>query len=100
MKYSLKINGCNLVQVESVVDLGVTFNKELSWTNHINITIGIVQAMLTNLWVIQNSTPFHVRMLLAIAYLIPDLLYGCEIYANCDNADFLKFNAEFNNIAR
>ena len=39
-------------------------------------------------------------MLLAKTYLISVLLYGCEIYANCDANDLRKLKVSYNNIAR
>ena len=39
-------------------------------------------------------------MLVAKCYLIPVLLYGCEIYANCDANDLRKLKVAYNNIAR
>jgi len=56
--------------------------------------------MLRLLWSSQYFTPFHVRLLLCKTYLVPTLLYGCEIFANCDQASKHKLNVLFNNIAR
>ena len=39
-------------------------------------------------------------MLIAKTYLIPVLLYGCEIFANCDANDLRKLKFSYNNIAR
>lgn len=39
-------------------------------------------------------------MLIAKAYLMPSLLYGCEVFANCDSASRKKLNTLFNNICR
>lgn len=88
----------NLVQVAT--NLGLTFNSTLTWTNHINATVGKVRGMLRNLWTVRLSTPFHIRMLLAKSYLIPTLLYGCEIFANCDADTSRKLNVAYNDIAR
>ena len=51
-------------------------------------------------WAVKCSTHFQTRMLLAKTYLIPVLLYGCEIYANCDANDLRKLKVAYNNIAR
>ena len=56
--------------------------------------------MLRNLWAVVDSTPFVIRMQLAKTFLIPVLLYGFEIFANCDTDDRLKLNLAYNNIAR
>ena len=53
--------------------------------------------MLRTLWVTQSYTPLKMRMLLAKTYLLPTLLCGCEIYANCDKN---RLNKLYNNITR
>ena len=62
--------------------------------------VGKIYGMLRNLWVVKCSTPFKIRMLLAKTYLIPVLLYGCEIYANCYASDLRKLKIPYNNITR
>lgn len=84
----------------STENLGVVFNETLSWNNHISSVIGKVYGMLRNLWAVQSSTPVHIRMLLAKTYLIPVLMYGCELFANCNSTEFAKLNTAFNSIAR
>lgn len=39
-------------------------------------------------------------LLLAKTFLLPTLLYGCELYANCDSLCRGKLNILYNNIAR
>ena len=56
--------------------------------------------MLRTLCATQKFTPFKIRMLLAKSFLLPTLLYGCELYANCDSSDKSKLNKIFNNITR
>lgn len=99
-EFYIKINNSDIVCVQTSRNLGLIFNSRLTWTNHINGTVGKVYGMLRNLWAVRISTPFQIRMLLAKSYLIPTLLYGCEVFANCDTADSRKLNVAFNNIAR
>lgn len=96
----LLINKNKIEFVNTSLNLGITFNSELSWSNHISITTGKVHGMLRNLWSVQASTPFSIRMLLAKTYIIPVLLYGCEIFANCDATDLNRLEVTYNNIAR
>ena len=56
--------------------------------------------MLRNLWLTQCFTPYSIRMLLAKTYLIPTLLYGCEIFIKTDFHTFSKLERLYNNIAR
>ena len=32
--------------------------------------------------------------------MLPTFIYGCEIFANCDNSDKYKLNLLYNNITR
>ena len=80
--------------------LGITFNSQLSWTNHINTICGKTYAMLRNLYGIQYFTPFNVRMLLAKTYQIPTLLYGYELFVGLNSVSRNKLNVTYNNIAR
>lgn len=86
--------------VSTAKNLGVVLNKHLNWKDHINITAGKVCGMLRNLWITRWFIPLNIRMLLAKTYLIPTLLYGCELFANNDSSLQRKLNVTFNNIAR
>ena len=86
--------------VSRVRNLGLYFNNNLTWVDHINIRIGQVYNMLRNLWQTQSFTPCNIRLQLAKAYLIPTLLYGCELFVNPDQATFQRLQKLFNNIAR
>lgn len=94
------LNGTVIPFVDSARNLGVTFNRTLTWNNHIYCTIGKVYGMLRSLWTTQYFTPVKTRLLLAKSYLLPTLLYGCELYANCDSTCNKKLNILYNNIAR
>ena len=96
----LQLNGEDLEFVSKARNLGITFNETLSWNDHIRSSIGKVYGMLRCLWHTKHCTPSHIRMLLAKAYLMPTLLYGCEIYAGCDSIHAAKLNVLFNNITR
>ena len=97
---TITLNNTVIEIVDKVKNLGIIFNNKFTWNDHINTTIGRVYSMLRALWVTQNFTPQNIRMLLAKTYLLPTLLYGCEIFANCDSATNIKLNKLYNNIAR
>lgn len=86
--------------MDTAKNLGIVFNKVLTWDNHINIVVGKLYGMLRALWCSQYFTPHHIRLLLVKTYLMPSLLYGCEIFANCGSACKHKLNVLFNNITR
>ena len=92
----LSIKRNKIDYVESATNLGIVFNDRFSWSSHTSVIVG----MLRNLWTVIDSTPFAIRKQLDKTYLIPVLLYGCEIFANCDSHDNRKLNLAYNNVAR
>jgi len=94
------INESIVEYVNKAKNLGFIFNNSLSWNDHINCAAGKVNGMLRCLWPTQYFTPIKIRLLIAKSYLIPILLYGCEVIANADSAHAQKLNVAYNNIAR
>ncbi|XP_075162815.1 uncharacterized protein LOC142235445 [Haematobia irritans] len=94
----LYIDNTLIDYTSSTMNLGICFNEKLTWSNHIAKVSGKVHAMLRNLWAVQQPTPLDIRMLLAKTYLIPTLLYGSEIFHNCDIIDLQRLKITFNNI--
>lgn len=97
---NIHLNNQQINTVDHVKNLGIMFNTTLTWTNHINYACGRTYSMLRTLWKTQHCTPVKIRMLLAKTYLLPTLLYGCELFASCDSISSSKLNVLFNNIAR
>lgn len=98
--FDITINGQVIQVVSSVKNLGVLFNESLTWNNHINSIVGSTYNKLRTLWTSQSFTPLKIRQLLAKTYLMPSLLYGCEVFSNCDSTSRRKLNTVFNNICR
>ena len=96
----ISLNQNEIAYVETAKNLGVTFNNNLTWNNHILSTIAKVYGMIRVLRVTQQFTPVKIRLLLAKTYLIPKLLYGCEIFSNCSEEYKRKLNVTYNEIAR
>lgn len=94
------INGQVIPFVDTAKNLGIVFNSTLTWSNHINSICGRTWSMIRNLWQTQHCTPIKTRILLAKAYLMPTLLYGCELFAGCDAKGIKMLNSTFNNILR
>lgn len=86
--------------VSSAKNLGVIFNKTLTWSDHVNYACGRTFFMLRTLWHTRDYTPIGIRSLIAKTYLIPVLLYGCELFASCDYSSQRKLNVTFNSIIR
>ena len=94
------LNNQQIEIVKSAKNLGIIINNKLTWTNHVNMTCGRVSSMLRSLFPLQHSTPVKIRELVAKAYIMPVLTYGCELFANSDAQSKRKLNVAFNNIIR
>lgn len=86
--------------VPTARNLGLVFNETLTWTDHVNATIGKVYAAIRVLWATQHFLSIKTKTLLAKSLLLPILLYGCEVYCNTDCNTKRKLNVIFNNITR
>ena len=84
------IRGNKIDFVESASNLGV----------HITVIVEKVYGILRNLWDVIDTTPFTIHMQLARTFLVPVLLHGSEIFANCDTDDRRKVNLAYIIIAR
>ena len=71
---SIQINGSNIGFVGTAKILGVTLNRVLNWSDLIKINYGKTIAVLRKLWMSQYFTATNIRMLLAKAYLLPNLM--------------------------
>jgi len=96
----LYINDVEIELVHKAKNLGIVFNNKLSFSDHVNLTVAKTYGMLRSLWATQHFTPQRIRLLLAKTYLLPKLLYGCELFANLDSVCFRKIRVLCNNIAR
>lgn len=97
---SIFLNSDEIKYVETAKNLGVTFNRNLTWDNHINLAVGKTYGILRTLWATHSFTPIKTRCLLAKALAVPTLSYGCEIFYNCSYASKRKLNIAFNSIVR
>lgn len=100
LNFDILLNNQKIEIVSSSKNLGVVINNTLSWNNHVNSAVGKTYGMLRTLWATQSCTPLNIRVTLAKSYLIPVLLYGCEIFANCDSNSTRKLHVAYNSIIR
>lgn len=94
------MNNVKIELVHVTKNLGIIFNTNLTWDDHIKTLVGQTYIKLRALWSTQFIIPMKTRILIAKTYLIPSLLYGCELFANCDSDSKRKLNVLFNNICR
>ena len=81
-------------------NLGIVFNNSLTWSDHVNTIVGQTYAKLRTLWQTQYFVPRNIEFLLAKTYIMPGLLYGCELFGSSDSVIKRKLNVIFNNIVR
>jgi len=96
----LYIDDIEIELVQKAKNLGIIFNSKLSFDDHINLTVAKTYGMLRSLCVAQHYTPQKTRLLLAKTYLLPKLMYGCELFANLDHVCLRKVRVLCNNITR
>lgn len=94
------LNNAPITYVDTAKNLGMVFNRTLTWNNHINTVVGKTYGILRTMWVTQSYTPIRMRMMLAKTLVIPTLIYGCEIYSNCDSVSKRRLNVAFNSLIR
>lgn len=68
------LDGIGINYVHAAKNLGIIFNQRL--------IIGKLYGMLCKLWTMQHFTPLRIRILMVKIYVMPSLLYGCEIFVN------------------
>lgn len=100
IEHDILINNQKIVIVPTVKNLGLVFNSTLTWTSHVNSLVAQSYLKLRSLWATQSFTPLNVRLLLAKTYIVPGLLYGCELFANCDSTSKHRLDVIYNNVVR
>lgn len=96
----LFVNNQKIKIVKTAKNLGITFNHTLTWSDHILSATGKTYSMIRTLRHTQYFTPINIRLLLAKTYLMPNLLYGCELFANTDSTSLGKLNGAYNAVVR
>lgn len=96
----VKLGESVIEYVRTAKNLGLVFNENLSWNDHIATTVGKVYNGLRLLWCSQRSIPTATKMLLAKSLLLPVLTYCCEVFCNVDYNTKRKLNIIYNNLAR
>lgn len=97
---SIVLNNEEIQVADKAKNLGIVFNSTLTWNDHITTVTGMTFGMLRSLYKTQLYTPQHIRILLAKTYLMPKLLYGCELFGNCDYRSNRRLNVAYNAIVR
>ena len=78
--YLLRSNKRSIEHCQSLKLLGVTFDEQLKWTNHVNNTLKACYGCLKTLKIFKRFAPFKVRKLLAESLLLSKLNYNIVVY--------------------
>ena len=70
----------------------------MEWSHKFTCRADVYQV--TRTLAAQLYIPLRCRILIAKTYLIPCILYECELFGNCDSSSKRKLNVLFSNIAR
>lgn len=97
---NIHISNVSIDIVQQAKNLGIIFNDKLTWRDHIISAVGKTNAALRNVYVGQKFTPLNIRLTLAKTFLVPKLIYGCELFSSCSRDMMGKLNVTYNNIAR
>ena len=97
---SFRLDNVEIDVVSKAKNLGVIFNSNLTWSDHLSHKISVVYSRLRNLWQTQNCSPFRIRMLLSKTFLFPALLYASEVFAGLTSEQKQKLKKLCNNVAR
>lgn len=97
---NIHISNVSIDIVQQAKNLGIIFNNKLTWRDHIISAVGKTNAALRNVYVGQKFTPLNIRLNLAKTFLVPKLIYGCELFSSCSRDMMGKLNVTYNNIVR
>jgi Reverse transcriptase (RNA-dependent DNA polymerase)/Endonuclease-reverse transcriptase len=78
----LTLNGTDITYVDTVKNLGVTFDKHLNWDKQISLVSQKVYGTLNNLNKFRAMTPESIRLKLIKTLVLPHLDYCSFVYCN------------------
>ena len=84
-QFNLQVNsidGKEIEQVSSFKLLGITFNEDMTWNNHVKKISSSSYAALKNLILLKRLLPYHLRKQLAEVLVLSKLDYGNAIINN------------------
>jgi Reverse transcriptase (RNA-dependent DNA polymerase) len=86
--------------VEKTKNLGIIFNQELTWTDHVSKLCRSVFFTLKRLWTFANFTPIQTRHKLVTSLIVPQFLYGDVIFSKASAAIRGRLKVTLNSCAR
>lgn len=78
--YRIMNDGTEIERVGSFKLLGITFNEDLTWNEHVKKTTSSAHQTLRTLALIKRYTPYHLRKQLAEALVLSKIDYGNAVF--------------------
>lgn len=70
--------------IDAARNLGMVVNNRITWVHPINV-VGQTYKKIRCLWSTQYFMPIPIDEMIAKAYLMPSLMYGCKFFDSCDS---------------
>lgn len=96
----IKIHNTTVVVTENITNLGVIFDSQLNFRDHINYTTNRIFGILARLWKFSSFTPRSVRKKLIIALCMPLFNYCSVVIGTLDSYCKRKYDIAFNTCLR
>ena len=85
---------------DRVKNLGVVFNKTLTWDAHVDYLTVCVYGILRRFWLLAYATPINIRRKLVVSLILPYFLY-CDVVLSSMSSEVLgRLNVLFNSCTR
>ena len=97
---SIKINNTELEQCNSYKYLGVIFDKDLNWKNHVNYVCSKISRSIGSLVSLRHRTSISVLREVYYALVNSYVQYGILIWGNASQANLQPLNVLLNKAVR
>ena len=89
-----------LEYTEKMKNLGVYFTSKLDWKTHINYITSRIYGALRGLSPASDFLSIDVKLKLVKSYIVPIILYGCELFSNMTSDSHKRLKVAFNSCTR
>lgn len=96
----IMLGGVTIIPSEKIKNLGVVFNRTLTWSDQVSSICGKVYGGLRRLWKLSNIIPFNIRLRLVKTLLIPYFTYGDIVLTSLSSVLRRKLNVAYNSCVR
>lgn len=97
---SIILNGIPIPFSDNAKNLGIWFDKHLTWDYHIHKLSNMIFGSVSSLRKVAWALPFATRMRLARTLIVPIMSYGCTVYSTLSGSLHDKLQKAFNSCTR